>query len=213
MILVVDDESHQRLLLREAFQQDGHTVLTASNGEEALSAVGRAMPHIVVLDIGMPGMDGIELLGKLLSISNRLPVVIYTAFASYQDDYMSWAADAYVLKSSDLTQLKQTVRRLLEMPQGAARQPRDWPQWAMDGKTPLVAQQFCDTAGIAPGGSICRLLTCTVQAMLPAPSARQYSMVSLTRATVPLWASRAQGMDAFFEPDGPPEAKWEQNAL
>ena len=93
-ILVVDDESHQRLLLREEFQRDGHTVLTASNGEEALSAVATTMPHIVVLDIGLPGMDGIELLGNLLSINNRLPVVIYTSSASYRDNWMSWAANA-----------------------------------------------------------------------------------------------------------------------
>ncbi len=113
-ILVVDDESHQRRLLREEFQQEGHMVQTASNGEEALSAVAMAMPHIVVLDIAMPDMDGIELLGRLLSISNRLPIVIYSGFASYQGNFMSWAADAYVLKSSDLTELKQTIRHTLQ---------------------------------------------------------------------------------------------------
>jgi len=112
-ILVVDNDSNQRLLLREAFQQEGHTVLTASNSEEALSAVATTMPHVVVLDIGLPGMDGIELLGRLVSISNRLPVVIYTGLASYRDSFMSWAADAYVLKSSDLTELKQTIRHIL----------------------------------------------------------------------------------------------------
>jgi len=113
-VLVIDDESHQRLLLREEFEQAGYTVLTASNGEEALSAIARTMPHIVVLDIYMPGMDGIELLGKLLSISNRLPVVIYTGLASYRDNFMSWAADAYILKSSDLTELKRTILHILD---------------------------------------------------------------------------------------------------
>lgn len=178
-ILVVDDESHQRLLLREEFQREGHTVLTASNGEEALSAVAATMPHIVVLDIRMPGMDGIELLGNLRSISNRLPVVLYTAFAGYQDNYMSWAANAYVLKSSDLTELKQTVRHILKMTQGAERQRRGSPRSATDGEAALAPRQSRDTVGIAPGRSTCKLLTCTVQAMLPAPPMRQYSTVAL----------------------------------
>lgn len=170
-ILVVENESHQRLLLKEVFQEEGHTVLTASNGEEALSAIAGTMPHIVVLDIGLPGMDGIEFLGKLLNSNNRLPVVIYTAFASYLDNFMSWTADAYVLKSSDLTELKQTVRQILDTTQGAAREERGWPRSATDGEAPLVPQRFCDTAGMLPGRSICRLLTCTAQAMLPAPPA------------------------------------------
>jgi len=209
-ILVVDDEKHQRLLLREEFQQEGHTVLTASNGEEALSALTRAMPHIVVLDIGLSGMDGIELLGKLLTINNRLPVVIYTGFASYLDNWMSWAANAYILKSSDLTELKQTIRGILDMTPAAARQQRGWPRWAMDGQAPLVPQQFRDRAGIPlPRMSTCKLLTHTAQAMLPAPAACRPSMLPLIRAKELLWASGARAIDAFGEPGGPPEAKWE----
>jgi len=112
-ILVVEDDKHQRLLLQEELEFDGHMVLAAANAREALDAVARAMPDLVVLDIGMPGMDGLELLGKLMDANNKLPVVIYTAYASYQDNFMSWAADAYVVKQSDLSDLKRSIRNVL----------------------------------------------------------------------------------------------------
>ena len=112
-ILGVEDDEHQRLLLQEELEYDGHMVLTAVNAREALGTVARTMPDLVVLDIGMPGMDGLELLGKLLGVNNKLPVVIYTAYASFQNNFMSWAADAYVIKQSDLSELKQTIRNVL----------------------------------------------------------------------------------------------------
>ena len=112
-ILVVEDDKHQRLLLQEELEFDGHMVLAAANAREALDAVARAMPDLVVLDIGMPGMDGLELLGKLMDANNKLPVIIYTAYASYQDNFMSWAADAYVVKQSDLSDLKRSIRNVL----------------------------------------------------------------------------------------------------
>ena len=112
-ILIVEDDKYQRLLLEEEFTGEGYTCLTANSGMDALATVSRAMPDLVILDLAMPNMDGLELLGRLLGINNRLPVVIHTAYASYQDSFMSWAADAYVIKRSDLTELKDTVRGLL----------------------------------------------------------------------------------------------------
>ena len=70
-------------------------------------------PDLVVLDIVMPGMDGIEILGRLLSHDNKLPVIFHTAYTGYQDNFMSWAADAYLIKSSDLTELKTRIRETL----------------------------------------------------------------------------------------------------
>jgi DNA-binding NarL/FixJ family response regulator len=61
----------------------------------------------------MPGMDGLEALGKLLAEDPKVPVVLNSAYSSYKDNFLSWSADAYVVKSSDLTELKETIRRLL----------------------------------------------------------------------------------------------------
>jgi len=112
-ILVVEDEKNERLLLQAELEEDGHTVRSAAGGREALARVTEAMPDLVVLDIHMPGMDGLELLGKLLGINRRLAVVIHTAYPSHQDNFMSWAADAYVVKRSDLSELKGTIREVL----------------------------------------------------------------------------------------------------
>ena len=62
----------------------------------------------------MPGMDGIEALGRILGQDNTLPVILNTAYSSYKDNFMSWSADAYVVKSSDLTELKAEIRKALE---------------------------------------------------------------------------------------------------
>jgi len=112
-ILVVEDGRNERLLLQAELEEEGHIVRSAASGREALAWVAESMPDLVVLDIHMPGMDGLELLGKLLGINNRLPVVIHTAHASYQESFMSWAADAYVVKRSDLSELKSTIREIL----------------------------------------------------------------------------------------------------
>ncbi|MBM4043373.1 MAG: response regulator [Planctomycetes bacterium] len=112
-ILVVEDDRNQRLLLEEELAGDGHAVLTVASGPDALATIEKAMPDLVVMDIAMPEMDGLELLARLLALNHHLPVIIHTAYASYKDNFMSWAADAYVLKRGDLRELKDAVRHVL----------------------------------------------------------------------------------------------------
>jgi CheY-like chemotaxis protein len=118
-ILIVEDEDNQRKLYVQEFEDAGYTVVEAANGREALEKVEEARPDLVILDICMPGMDGIEALGKMLSTDARIPVVLNTAYGTYKENFMSWAADAYVVKSADLTELKRTVAGLLEAGPGA----------------------------------------------------------------------------------------------
>jgi len=113
-ILVVEDDTNQRELYEEELSAEGYQVLTAGDGREALTVVRDQHPDLVVLDINMPAMDGLDTLGHLLGIDNGMPVIINTAYAGYQDSFASWPADAYIVKSSDLTELKETVKRLLE---------------------------------------------------------------------------------------------------
>ena len=113
-VLVVDDDKHQRLLYKEEFERDGYQVLLASSGQEAVATVAEGEVDVVVLDIAMPGMDGVETLSKILDIDRQLPIILNTAYSSYKDDFMTWAAEAYVTKSSDLTTLKQHVEEVLQ---------------------------------------------------------------------------------------------------
>jgi DNA-binding response OmpR family regulator len=112
-ILVVDDEQSIRILYKEELEEEGYTVITASDGDEALRKVKNARPDLITLDIRMPGMDGIEVLHRIREIDKEIPVIMSTAYGEYRDDFNVWASDAYVIKTANLTELKETIRRLL----------------------------------------------------------------------------------------------------
>jgi len=120
-VLIVDDDDHQRLLYRETFADEGYDVLEARNATEALAEVRKGRADVVVLDINMPGVDGLDALAAIHGIDRRLPIVLNSAYAAYRDQYVSWIADAYVVKSSDLTELRAAVRDVLA--RAAARAP------------------------------------------------------------------------------------------
>ncbi len=112
-ILVVDDDEPIRNLLTEELTEDGYRVITASNARDALKLVENEPLDLVILDIRMPGMDGLEALPRILGLKEGLPVILNTAYYQYKESFMSWAADAYVVKSSDLTELKAKVKELI----------------------------------------------------------------------------------------------------
>ena len=112
-ILVVDDEERIRNYLAEELTEEGYEVLQAASAPEALKMIERDPPDLVILDIRMPGMTGLEALPLILGLRQNLPVIINTAYSQYQQDFMAWAADAYIIKSFDLTELKAKVRELI----------------------------------------------------------------------------------------------------
>ncbi len=112
-VLIVDDEPHLRLLYETELRRAGFETMSAANAEQGLEYVDAMRPDLVVLDIRMPGMDGVEALQRILDRDNSIPVVLNTAYSSYRDNFMTWAADAYVTKASDVSELVNTVRELL----------------------------------------------------------------------------------------------------
>jgi DNA-binding response OmpR family regulator len=112
-VLIVDDEPHLRLLYETELRRAGFDTMSAANAEQGLEYVDAMRPDLVVLDIRMPGMDGVEALQRILDRDNTIPVVLNTAYSSYRDNFLTWAADAYVTKSSDVTELVDTVKGLL----------------------------------------------------------------------------------------------------
>ena len=113
-ILIVDDEPHLRLLYETEFRRAGYETMSAGSATQGLEIIQSMKPDLVVLDIRMAGMDGIEALQHILDRDSSVAVVLNTAYSSYKDNYMTWAADAYVTKSSDVTELLDTVREVLE---------------------------------------------------------------------------------------------------
>ena len=112
-VLLIEDDPNQQLLFSSELEDAGHTVCVALNGEDGLEHLKTETFDIVVLDIQMPRVDGIEALQRIMDHDKRIPVVLHTAYGTYKDNFMTWAADAYVIKSHDLTELKKTIRRVL----------------------------------------------------------------------------------------------------
>ncbi len=112
-IMVVDDEEAIRILYEEEFNDEGYTVVSCSNGNEALERFDKENPDLVILDIAMPGVSGLEVLSKIKEKSPKTPVIMSTAYSHYKDDFYTYVADAYIVKSPDLTELKDKVKELL----------------------------------------------------------------------------------------------------
>jgi len=115
-ILVVEDEESLRLFYEEELKSEGYEVLTARNGKEAIQRLEAERPDLVILDIVMPVMNGMEVLGRIVGKDRKIPIILNTSYPGYRQDFMSWAADAYVAKSADLKELKEKIRELLSKP-------------------------------------------------------------------------------------------------
>jgi len=118
-ILFVDDELSILRLYKEELSEFGYEVILAHNGKEALMKYRTEHPELVVMDMRMPGMDGIEALTKILGRDRQASIVINSAFPQHRENFMTWGAEAYLIKSSDLGELKHTVREVLDKRQFA----------------------------------------------------------------------------------------------
>jgi len=112
-ILVVDDEENIRKLYREELEELGYQVTTVPDGPQALEAMKTARFDLVTLDMRMKDMDGIETLRLMKEIDSSLPVIISTAYEQYKNDFGSWCSDAYIVKSADMSALREAVKKIL----------------------------------------------------------------------------------------------------
>ena len=113
-ILIVDDEENIRFLYKEELEDEGFVVELAKSGEEALEKLSLFRPDLITLDIKMPGIGGMEALRRIREVERNLPIILCSAYGDYKQDLTTWASDAYVVKSADLTELKSIIRRFLE---------------------------------------------------------------------------------------------------
>jgi len=112
-LLIVDDEASILDIYQAEFEDDGYRVLLAEDGEQALKIFWDDKPDLVILDIQMPGMNGLETLRQMKTIDAAVPVLLCTAYPNYMEDIASWASEEYIIKSGDLTGLKAAARRYL----------------------------------------------------------------------------------------------------
>lgn len=113
-ILIVDDEEGIRGLYESELQTEGFATHSVSSGDEALQYIGENKPvDLVILDIKMENMNGLEVLEELRAKTSNVPVILNSAYSTYKNDFTSWLADAYLVKSPNLTELKDKVKELL----------------------------------------------------------------------------------------------------
>lgn len=112
-ILVVDDEEHMLRLYEKELSDDGYQVKTATGAEEALKIAQNGQVDLVVLDIKLEGKNGLEILSDFRRINKDLPIILNSAYSTYKSDFQTWLADAYLVKSSNLEELKKTIRELV----------------------------------------------------------------------------------------------------
>lgn len=114
-ILVVDDDRAVREALRRTLTLAGYEVQTVEDGEQALELLTREVPDAVVLDVGLPGMDGLEVCRRIRRMGSRVPTLILTARDAVDDriDGLDAGADDYMVKPFDVGELKARLRALL----------------------------------------------------------------------------------------------------
>ncbi len=120
-ILVVDDEDSIRALYQAELEEEGYRVLSAPDGATARQVLGENEVHLMVLDIKLKGESGLQILQEVTRQYRQLPVILSTAYGSFKDDFSSWLADAYVVKSGNLKELKAEVSRVLDRRYGGTR--------------------------------------------------------------------------------------------
>lgn len=125
-ILVADDEEDLVWALRQSLRDEGYEVLTAHDGAGALSLARRYRPHLVILDINMPGMSGLEVCHTLRRdpALAAVPIMFLTVRSRIEDklEGLNEGSDDYVVKPFDMRELKARVRALLRRSQSDARQ-------------------------------------------------------------------------------------------
>ncbi|MEA4902738.1 response regulator [Desulfitobacterium sp.] len=115
-ILVVDDQLGVRRLLYETFREENHEVVMAANGKDALKSLEEFKPDIILMDMKMPGMNGIDTLREIRSFDKKVSVIMMTAYGDAQN--MEQARELgvlhYISKPFDLFELRDHVREILE---------------------------------------------------------------------------------------------------
>ena len=115
LILVVDDEPDMRLALGTVLKKEGHSILEADDGERALEEIAKKPIELVLMDIRLPGMDGVQMLKLVRAQRGDLPVIMVTGYGSVDTavQVMKLGADAYLSKPFRNRELIETVERVL----------------------------------------------------------------------------------------------------
>ncbi|WP_028551676.1 response regulator [Paenibacillus sp. UNC451MF] len=108
-MLVIDDQYGIRLFLSKVFAEEGFEVHLARHGRQGIELFNETAPDIVLLDIKIPGMDGIEILKELMMLNSHAKVIMMTSYEDHYDECMELGAADYLQKPFDLEDLKERI--------------------------------------------------------------------------------------------------------
>ena len=114
-ILVADDEANIRLLFEQVLAEDGHQAVTVATGREAVRKILKEDFDLIILDIKMPDMNGLEVIQKIRELKKATPVMVCSAFKHLEDDYVvkTGAVTAYLTKPVNLAEMRAKVKEIL----------------------------------------------------------------------------------------------------
>ncbi|HEY9162205.1 MAG TPA: response regulator [Desulfomonilia bacterium] len=113
-VLIVDDEKHIRSLYSDELKEEGYEVATAPDGNDIYNLIENEKPDVILLDIKLADSNGLDVLQQIRNRYYNLPVILCSAYGSFKVDIKAIAADAYVVKSADLSELKKRIAQVLE---------------------------------------------------------------------------------------------------
>jgi DNA-binding response OmpR family regulator len=122
-VLCVDDEPSLLQLYKDELSEEGYEVILAKSGQEGLIKFEEECPDVVIMDIRIPGMDGIHAMTALMAKDRGTQIILNSAYPMYRENFMTWGATAFVIKSSDLSELKQKIREALKNKERRPRPP------------------------------------------------------------------------------------------
>lgn len=117
-IIVLDDEKSIRILFKDELTEEGYDVITRADGSKILDLIEQERPDLIVMDIRLGEHNGLDLLQDIRNTFYDLPVILCSAYSVFKQDIRSIAADYYVIKSSNLAELKARIRMALESSAG-----------------------------------------------------------------------------------------------
>jgi DNA-binding NtrC family response regulator len=110
-IMIVDDQNEQLELYAREFSEDGHSIIPVNNGRDVLDKIKESNPALIVLNVPLRDIDGLEVLERIRGSSNKMPVILNSTYSDIKNNFASWLADDCIIKSSDLTELKSVIKK------------------------------------------------------------------------------------------------------
>lgn len=112
-ILVIEDEKSISQLYQEELEEEGYKVILASDGTDGIYKLKNEIVDLVVLDIKLPNIDGRMAFKEIKKIKKDIPVIVNTAYSQYRTDFEHLKANAYIVKSFDLSELKEAIKKII----------------------------------------------------------------------------------------------------